>query len=246
MLASACWHRHWHWQQQNFHSLSLSYRLLWSWFPWYDIACQSLDACDPASLTTLFSVGDFIKKGCGGAGPFPAFRRLDCGRELPKESWDFYSDYARGCLKGDDGIPPSPPATPTAPITPTAPVPVPTSPVPKPAPVPAGNKPTPKPYVPPEDDPKPYIPSDQKDSTAPTKSKKKGHLWRNFFLLCLVAGGCYIYYKRRTDTFNFVRYRRTRNFDYDAGKSEMYSNNSTSFEPPSLPPTPTAMGTEMT
>jgi hypothetical protein len=107
----------------------------------------------------------------------------------------------------------------------------------------------PKPYVP-SDDPKPYVPSDSKSSTD-TKKKKKSHFLRNLLLLCLIGGGGYYYYKRRADAFNFGRYRRTRNFDFEGGESGggMYSNlnNSTSFEPPTLPPTPTAMmGTEMT
>jgi hypothetical protein len=114
------------------------------------------------------------------------------------------------------------------------------------------NKPgtNPKPYVPSGDDPKPYTPSDSKSSTNnDKKKKKKSHFFRNFILVCLVGGGGYYYYKRRSNAFNFVRYRRTRNFDFESGESEMYSslNESSSFQPPTLPPTPTAMmGTEMT
>lgn len=189
---------------------------------------------------------------------------MDCGQEVPKPIWEFYNDFASKCLTGDNGIPPGPaprPA-PTGPTpytpsdsTPTAPTPViPTAPTPvipsdnnKPY-TPDGGGTNPKPYVP-SDDPKPYVPSDSKSSTNDKKKKKKSHFFRNFFLLCLVGGGGYYYYKRRTDAFNFVRYRRTRNFDFESGESEMYSslNDSSSFQPPTLPPTPTAMmGTEMT
>ena len=77
----------------------------------------------------------------------------------------------------------------------------------------------------------------------------------------LGAGGYYVY-KKRFDTFNFVQYRRMgRNVNYGNGMygdssmyggggadGTLYSNlhQSTTFEPPSLPPTPTMMGTEMT
>jgi hypothetical protein len=115
-----------------------------------------------------------------------------------------------------------------------------------------------EPYIPPEPsptiaaNPTPYIPSDQKAPAA--GEKKKSHFFRNFFILCLLGAGGYYVYKRRFDSFNFVQYRRGGgtgsgyNMMY-SGESEMFSNlnSSTTFEPPSLPPTPAAMmGTEMT
>ena len=111
--------------------------------------------------------------------------------------------------------------------------------------------PTLVPYIPSDDDvtPKPYIPSDSKKSTQP---KSKSHWFRNLVLLGLLGGGCYYVYKRRfLDSFNFMQYRRVRNFGnfgYDNGGGDdsagMYTNlnASTTFEPPSLPPTPQMMG----
>jgi hypothetical protein len=171
---------------------------------------------------------NFIKDNCGGAGTFPAFRRLDCAGEISKEAWDFHNEYVEKCLSGDDGIPPEP--SPPSPAPPT------------PDDKPSGNmtpSPTRPPYTP-SDGPKPYVPSGSKGSSS---HKKKSHFWRWFFFLGLAGGGGYYYYKQRMDSFNFYRYRRTRNFDYDADESAMYSalNNSTSFQPPSLPPTPAYM-----
>ncbi|KAL7545476.1 hypothetical protein ACHAWF_008825 [Thalassiosira exigua] len=81
-------------------------------------ACRSLDAIDCAAweefqpncernLLREFGSIDFnhpsqcsyVKHLCGGAGPFPAFRRLDCGKEVAKSVWDFHTLYQRGCLK---------------------------------------------------------------------------------------------------------------------------------------------------
>lgn len=189
---------------------------------------------------------DFVKDSCGNAGPFPAFRRLDCGREVPKESWDFYTMYDRGCLGGAMPPSPSPPRPGPSPHDPAPqPSPAPVAPAPKPsAPVPmptsGGGK---KPYVPPPDDSdnKPnYTPSNSSSSSSSTT--KKSHKFAWFALICVIAGGLY-YKKKQSDSFDFVQYRRQRNW---GGQSEMYQglsmDNSCSFEPPTLPPTPAAMG----
>ena len=82
-------------------------------------ACRSLDIIDCAAweefyipcrqnLVQMFSAVNFknseqcsyIENQCGGAGPFPAFRRLDCGGEISKPAWDFYTEYSRDCLEG--------------------------------------------------------------------------------------------------------------------------------------------------
>lgn len=252
-------------------------------------ACNSLDEIDcdawaefqkPCEKNILKEFGEvdfsseetctFVHENCGGAGPFPAFRRLDCEDELPKPSWDFYNDFAHACLKnGSDGkyqprpTPASnegdvPQATPSG--NPPTPAPTPYKPV-----TPATKRPT-KPYIPSGGSggsppgpayptgggspTKPYS-SDDDDSTDSSSSysssgKKKRHPVRNFFLVCLVGGiGCY-FYKRRTDAFSFGQYRNTRN--YAGGESEMYSSapysglsSSGDFQPPSLPPTPSAI-----
>jgi hypothetical protein len=207
---------------------------------------------DPLANNVTFSfptLGEYTKKGCGGVGAFPAFRRLDCDKEIDSDAWNFYKSFAKNCLKGDDGIPPDtvPVATPTkAPVKP----PVKPSDNNKPSNSDSSvTSPTPKPYVPSDgSNAKPYVPSDEKQATQP---KKKSHWFRNLLILCALGGGGYYLYKERFDSsFNFMQYRRARTYDYsmDGGSNSMYSNlnSSTTFEPPSLPPTPVMMGTEMT
>lgn len=251
-------------------------------------ACQSLDAidCDAwdefwkpckdnlesefgnSELTETIQC-EYMKNDCGNAGPFPAFRRLDCIYEIEEDAWDFYKKFSKNCLKGSDGIPPSQPPSPTpAPLpTPDAPKPNPKpapKPAPKPVPVPVpvptpsdpGTKPTPKPYVPADDDnAQPYKPKDD-DSEGDKNSKSSSHWFRNLVVLCALGGVGYVVYKKRFDGFNFVQYRRrvfggrgSAGLGYGMvdssgyGESEMYGNlnSSTTFEPPSLPPTPQMM-----
>lgn len=276
-------------------------------------ACQSLDAIDCASWNEFWkpckknledefgstelvdkNMCDYVKNDCGNAGPFPAFRRLDCEEEVSKEAWGFYKHFAKKCLKGSDGMAPDvtpAPASPTTPPAPrekptpkpyipaddkdddTIPVPSPTKPpymppvfdTPTPVPGPPQEKPTPKPYIP--NGGKPYNPSDDtgSDSKASSTTKKsKSHWFRNMILMCLLGGAGYYIYKKRFNDFNFVQYRRRMfnggasslvgggggNFGYGRvnstgmGESEMYVSNlnsSTSFEPPTLPPTPHQM-----
>lgn len=214
-------------------------------------ACQSLDEidCDAWSeffrpcknnLMLQFGSVDFSKEeqckyvhsNCGGAGPFPAFRRLDCGKEIPKAAWDFYNDYAGRCLENGGGD-----------YTP--------APVPKPQPQP---NPAPPPFSPPDNgkpsDKKPYVPPedrDKKDKNEGSKSNKsRSHWFRNVVLLCLIGGAIYYYYQHRSDAFRFIRYRRIgQRF---GGEDDMYSGlaleSSTTFEPPSLPPRPDATGAD--
>jgi hypothetical protein len=224
-------------------------------------ACQSLDEIDcdawdefqkpcKQNLQSTFGTIDFTKEeqcdfvhdnSCGGAGPFPAFRRLDCGDELESTVWNFYLDFAKGCLSDAPPTPVSPTPSPVTPRTavPVAPAPTPVNPSPyDPSPAqPSDNK---KPYVPPEERDKKKSKDAKPDDTS---SKKKSHWFRNLFILCLLCGGGYYYYKRRSE-FSFVRYRRARNFggDEDGVYSGLTMESSTSFEPPSLPPTPAAMG----
>ena len=94
-------------------------------------ACQALDEIDcaawsefhepcQANLADKFGSIDFgnqnqcdyVSDTCGGAGTFPAFRRLDCASEIPKAAWDFYWLYAKECLgpvPPTSGNKPSPP-----------------------------------------------------------------------------------------------------------------------------------------
>merc|ERR1712232_557546 len=145
----------------------------------------------------------FVHDGCGSDVPFPSFRRMDCdvNEEVTTEDWKFYQDFAGKCL-GDDKGGNSP-----TPSTPKTPAPVAASPS-------GDDKPKPKPYVPPEDrdkgkqspTPAPIATPDNKDDpasnstdadTAPKKGKagKASHFWRNLFLLALLGGGGYWYYR---------------------------------------------------
>lgn len=190
-----------------------------------DVSLVSFSFCD---------AGDYVADTCGGAGPFPAFRKLDCNREIPKTAWDFYNIYARSCVKDSS---PQTPATPP----PVSPNPAPNGPATaNPVPVNPNDNKRDSDSGGGSSNPKPYVPSDSK----PYKPyKKKNHRFLKFLLLLGVVGGAaYWYYRRRTE-FQFVRYRRARN--YGGGDNDMYlglsMESSTSFEPPTLPPTPSAV-----
>jgi cell division septation protein DedD len=183
----------------------------------------------------------YVKDSCGGAGPFPAFRHLDCGAELPADSWDFYNDFAKGCM----GAAPSPVAPAPKPVAPT-PAPVkPPTPAPVKPPTPAA---VPTPNVRPSDSSgkKPYVPPEErgKPSYKPGSGERKSHWFRNLLIICAIGGVAFYLYKRQSDGFSFVRYRRMGYNNY-RDDNDMYSGlaleSSTHFEPPSLPPTPSSM-----
>jgi len=123
-------------------------------------ACQALDEIDcdawkefypPCQTNMADKFGtlnfnkeeqcNYIRDNCGGAGAFPAFRRLDCDKEVSAEAWTFYQQYSKACLKGQAISTPPPNPAP-------APAPAPSDPRPAPdvSPTPSG----PRPYVPPE------------------------------------------------------------------------------------------------
>eukprot|EP00934_Nitzschia_sp_Nitz4_P006012 Nitzschia sp. Nitz4//scaffold119_size111653//57707//60550//NITZ4_004193-RA/size111653-processed-gene-0.189-mRNA-1//-1//CDS//3329533845//6002//frame0 len=221
-------------------------------------ACVALDQIDcPAwqefaprcksNMKTKFGKAEFTKdehckfvkqEQCGGVGAFPVFRRLDCQPEVDADSWSFYLAYANNCLSdgGSDRLPTAKPAS--------SPTPSPSSggnnaPSAKPAP-------THVPYLPNDDDTirtsTPYVPADERGS-----GKSKSHWFRNLILMGLLGGGGYYLYKKRFDDFNFLQFRRVRHFGYsmqggDAGGLYTNLNASTTFEPPTLPPTPQMMG----
>ena len=223
-------------------------------------ACNSLDEIDCDSWKEYYSLCkpkllaafdridfsqpaqcEYITEGCGNSGPFPAFRRLDCGNELPSEQWNLYQDYAKGCLGEATSSRPTP-----APVPAVVPTPRPV------APTPPYN---PTPYVPPDDpveptDKKPYVPPEErgkkkKKERAPKEGKS--HWFRNTIIFGLIAGAGYLFWKRRSE-FNFYRYRRgggTRSYGM-ADDGMLYSGltmeSSTTFQPPTLPPTPQAIG----
>jgi hypothetical protein len=168
--------------------------------------------------------------GCNGSGAFPAFRRLDCGKEISKGAWDFFNEYSKACVQGSSGggdNAPIPPVTPT-----TAPI--------APLPIPSGGDSSPSststpkptvPYVPNPDDP--LSPGKQAASTWKTR--------RHPFLWLLVLGGVgFAVYKvakrrRHTSAFDFVRYHRHLNTRDDELDAELFNQRETgSFEPPSV------------
>ena len=227
-------------------------------------ACQSLDEIDcdawkdffPRCRENLlsskgsvdFSKPDqcsYVHEGCGGAGPFPVFRNLDCDKEVSDEAWSFYTKYASYCLNNNG---PAPQPTPVAPPTPS-----PIAPAPAPGPDAGDDYITPasptdkKPYVPPEERGKDKKKNQKKKEYSGDKTEKDSHFMRNVFWLLLIGGGVYYYYKNYGfDCSFFQRYRRFRPVaSYDQG-GDMYSGltmeSSTNFQPPTLPPTPMDMG----
>ncbi|KAL7537471.1 hypothetical protein ACHAXR_007843 [Thalassiosira sp. AJA248-18] len=232
-------------------------------------ACKSLDAIDCAAWeefytpckknliqmydTVNFDVKDqcdYVENMCGGAGPFPAFRRLDCGGEIAKPAWDFHTMYERGCLKSSSssGSVPTPAITPPIPSTPTAPS------YKSPSSSSTAEKKQYKPYSAngASDEKKPYYsksdPEPDSSETASKTEKKKHHFFRNTFILVVLASVGYVVHKRRRENFDYLRFRQLRearnyagglNAGGGAGEYTGVSmSDSCSFEPPTLPPTP--------
>jgi len=172
---------------------------------------------------------DFVAGGCGGVGPFPSFRRLDCIKEIPKSTWDFYLAYKDGCVGEDEDekdakkkkvIPtPSPP-----PIL--APV------------IPSSNSDK-IPYIP-EDSKYPsdkYTPENDSSNSAVYVSgdSKKSHVGLWFFFTTAVAAFVFVLYKRR-QPFDIPHYRyrnASRNSEFLYGG--LVDQPSAGFEPPVLP-----------
>eukprot|EP00554_Chaetoceros_debilis_P001716 CAMPEP_0194085068 /NCGR_PEP_ID=MMETSP0149-20130528/16204_1 /TAXON_ID=122233 /ORGANISM="Chaetoceros debilis, Strain MM31A-1" /LENGTH=889 /DNA_ID=CAMNT_0038767871 /DNA_START=1 /DNA_END=2670 /DNA_ORIENTATION=- len=184
---------------------------------------------------------DYIHDGCGDVGPFPSFRKLDCEDEgVSHEAWEFYLEYEKECLR--DG-----------PVTPSGPKPSPTPPAPSPrskyTSSPTEAKPS-KPTKAPK--PSPSKPStnssDKKKYVSPEERNRKGGKgFRNFIIVCLIGGGAYFYYKKRGG-FNYAQFRRARNH-FSNDESGMYDSLNLetsvmepSFQPPTLPPGPSAYG----
>ena len=231
-------------------------------------ACTALDEIDckawdefqrPCQLNIKIKYGainfanseqcGFVESNCGSADPLPSFRHFDCQREIPQDSWDFYNDYRNGCM--NRAAPPLPTTTPTE------------------SGVPKTKSPTPyEPVNPDNIKPNRYAPtsnptSDNNNNGQPSKSrpsykspdeKRKSHWFRNTILIMIGLGIVYYMYKKQSDGFNFVRYRRMTNFNshnnnngaFGMMDDDMYSglsleSSSMTFEPPTLPPTPMSM-----
>lgn len=234
-------------------------------------ACKSLDAIDCAAweefyvpckknLIQMYEELNFdnheqcvyVENMCGGAGPFPAFRRLDCGGEIAKPAWDFHTMYARGCLKdssssfsgssnNNNHVPISPAVSPVTPLTPK------TAPEKKPyVPWKPSGSDEKKPYKSPDADPIP--------DTSPSYKEKANHHFLTYSIILMVLGGVgYVVHKKRRENFNYVRFRQmraARNYagglgtGFGASSGGDYTGvsmqESCSFEPPSLPPMPSS------
>uniref|UniRef100_A0A7S2W8B7 LNR domain-containing protein n=1 Tax=Eucampia antarctica TaxID=49252 RepID=A0A7S2W8B7_9STRA len=211
-------------------------------------ACQALDEIDCAAweefhgqckenLKMQFRKVDFsdskqcryVEDRCGNVGPFPAFRKLDCDGEIPKQAWDFYLDYNSRCVKEkNDNTKPVPKRVPSSTKYPKKkPYKAPTTPyvAPPDTPEESGNA-----------DPVPYEPEE----------KRKKHHYLLFFVSIFSIGGVgYWYKKKKMESFDFTRYRRVRarNYGQDSNMFEGLSSNNaaSSFEPPSLPPPPSGL-----
>merc|ERR1719491_121713 len=215
-------------------------------------ACRALDEIDcaawsefsaPCQVNMEMKFGNaafttevqcqYVHDGCGNAGPFPSFRHLDCDSEIDDiKAWDFYQNFAAGCLKSTDGGAPDYPRKNDPKPTPLSP-PTPKSKATK------TQAPT-KHYV-------PVIPADDDNNSGKDSSeneKKSGGFFIGFLkfvLFCIVCGAGYWYYKR-TREFDYVRFRRARNYGADGPMidSSAMEGSAMSFEPPSLPPPPSS------
>ena len=185
---------------------------------------------------------EFIEGTCGNVAPFPSFRHLDCQTEIPQGSWDFYNEYKNGCVNGAAQPVSAPTESPislqTKPPTPYEPV--------KPANIKPNREPTTNNYG---------QPSNQRPSYKSPDEKPRSHWFRNTVFLVMAVVIAYYFYKKQSDGFSFVRYRRMTNFNrnngvafgmMDDGDTNLYSglsleSSSMHFEPPTLPPTPMSM-----
>jgi hypothetical protein len=224
-------------------------------------ACTALDEIDcdawdefqkpcQSNLKVTFGAIDFtnsaqckfIEDTCGDAGPFPSFRHLDCQTEISKGAWDFYNEYKDGCVNGV-----APVAVPTSsPIAPNTKPPTPYDAV-KPSNI------KPKPISPPSTYNNNGKPSKDRPSYQSPDEKNKSHWFRNTVFLLIAVGVAYYFYKKQSDGFSFVQYRRMTNFNSNNSGAfgilddgDMYSglsleSSTMHFEPPTLPPTPMNM-----
>jgi len=174
---------------------------------------------------------NYVRSGCGNVGPFPSFRNIDCEKEISSEAWSFYRNFEAGCVSNDNGNePPKKPSDriPSGPDRKANPVPV------QPPKWNINLSPSPT---------KVYIPQFNDDfAELPTEKVKRGMsgFWK-FVFFCIICGSGYWWYKNRRSEFDYMRFRRTRNFAPQMGLNEQFTmENSTSFEPPSLPPPPSA------
>lgn len=204
-----------------------------------------------------------MNERCGNLGVFPALRQLDCSAEITQESWKMYVDFQNFCMKTTiDPIPESKPN----------PLPYPTAPPPSPARkpyVPSETKSRPGiPVINPANEPLPDVwPNNSPHKQYVPPEERGRRPFRRFLQICVLGGIGYLLFTKRhlIDFSRFSRFRtsmtRVRNFyppqynNYNYGNdsggddSGMYESltltdmgGSSSFQPPTLPPGPSAYG----
>lgn len=204
-------------------------------------------------------VCSYIKSGCGGVGAYPAsFRRLDCAEEISLSSWDFYLTFRKKCLL-DDGY--KRPRTTLVPMislddavdfsleddysfedSEEIPFSMETSKTSK------ETLPTTKTG---------YVPLEQRTSGSTASNsnqqidyvepvKKKTPWVRNVLIICILGYFGFYVYKKRTDSFAFVQYRRMGpralypSYDNDFDDATNGLAMTSTFQPPSLPSSPSS------
>lgn len=194
---------------------------------------------------------DYVKNTCGNVGPLPSLRRPDCDQTISQEAWNFYLNFNQNCQRRENNFA-KPQVGPRDPIElvgkPKAPM----------------NTPDPNA----DDDLSPgdgpgggFIPyyhknGEKKKKYVPPEKRRKASSGqgkvRNIFIGCLLAGGAYWYLRHRygdMDSFHWLRRFRFRSSNYYYGPSDdgsgMYDsltmeNAQATFQPPTLPPPPSA------
>mmetsp|Transcript_65510 Transcript_65510/g.76993 ORF Transcript_65510/g.76993 Transcript_65510/m.76993 type:complete len:816 (+) Transcript_65510:112-2559(+) len=201
-------------------------------------ACLALDEIDcpswaefsepcQANMNEKFGVVDFhkldqceyIREGCGGVGPFPTFRKLDCKLEISKKAFNMYNSYHEGCvddLKLEPVVPwPVEPPTSNKPMKPMEIIPAPTN-----------NG------IPPSQTPKAYIAPESHSETNKftvednSSSEKSGHkVLIGFFCISFIAGSFVLYRKRQQSKPDyFAQYHMQRANRRPPTFDENYSN----------------------
>eukprot|EP00541_Cyclophora_tenuis_P014858 CAMPEP_0116549496 /NCGR_PEP_ID=MMETSP0397-20121206/4907_1 /TAXON_ID=216820 /ORGANISM="Cyclophora tenuis, Strain ECT3854" /LENGTH=363 /DNA_ID=CAMNT_0004074229 /DNA_START=37 /DNA_END=1128 /DNA_ORIENTATION=- len=178
----------------------------------------------------------YVTNGCGGAGTFPSFRKLDCGQEIDGSAWNFYNIFSLHCSGPGQEMPiiASPIFSYESPIQSPA------------AASPLTPRPT-KVYVSRDDD---YYSSAQDQQTYTEKNSSSSFaMWMIVISFTVLGGAGYYIYKKRQESFTFVRYRRAPRHQHFHGVDNgmMYSglditlttntgsSNTSTFEPPTLP-----------
>lgn len=149
-------------------------------------------------------------ESCGGAGTFPGSRTLDCdSSEISKSSRDFFVQFSQSCFGHTSG---SPDTLPVKPAIPSKPIIVDVTPSPTEV----------------------YVPIDADEVTQNQREGKSSFwLWSVVLLLAILVAAGFTIYRKRRDSFTYVRYRRA---PHSPGNELEYRVPSSGvFEPPTVP-----------